>query len=124
MTLFREHLSGNPDAHPTATLARLMDHGPGLTAEEMDGIAAALDARWNLARHHDLDGAAMAMVMPTGPAHQAPTDPVPTWVIHREGTLLRLDVCRADTYTRLGAYPALAPLLASLRDALEAAGDR
>jgi len=51
-------------------------------------------------------------------------DAAPTWIIHREGALLRLDVCRGDTYTRLGAYAALVPLLASLHLAMEAAGGR
>ena len=62
---------------------------------------------------------------PHGPAQ--PTNPrghqsAPTWIVHREGALLRLDVCDGETYTRLGAYSALAPLLASLRTATEAAG--
>jgi len=67
---------------------------------------------------------------PDSPAHRVSSlpppdeDAAPTWIIHREGALLRLDVCRGDTYTRLGAYAALAPLLASLRLAMGATGGR
>lgn len=67
--------------------------------------------------------------LPAQPSHgpAQPTNPrghqsAPTWIVHREGALLRLDVCDGETYTRLGAYSALAPLLASLRTATEAAG--
>lgn len=138
------HLAGSLDAYPTTSLGRLMRGGTGLTDAELAGIAAALDPCWCMVPHHDLGGEAMAMVMaaspaqpmndsaqPSGsPAHRVSDlpppdeDAAPTWIIHREGALLRLDVCRGDTYTRLGAYAALAPLLASLHLAMEAAGGR
>ncbi len=138
------HLAGSLDAHPSTSLGRLMRGGTGLTDAELAGIAAALDPCWCMVPHHDLGGEAMAMVMAASPA-QPMNDPAqpsdspahrisdlpppdedaaPTWIIHREGALLRLDVCRGDTYTRLGAYAALAPLLASLHLAMEAAGGR
>lgn len=145
------HLAGSLDAHPTTSLGRLMRGGTGLTDAELAGIAAALDPCWCMVPHHDLGGEAMAMVMAASPAQpmsdpaQPMNDPAqpsdspahrvsdlpppdedaaPTWIIHREGALLRLDVCRGDTYTRLGAYAALALLLASLHLAMEAAGGR
>lgn len=138
------HLAGSLDAHATTSLGRLMRGGTGLTDAELAVIAAALDPCWCMVPHHDLGGEAMAMVMaaslaqpmndpaePSGsPAHRVGSlpppdeDAAPTWIIHREGALLRLDVCRGDTYTRLGAYAALAPLLASLHLAMEAAGGR
>ena len=138
------HLAGSLDAHPTTSLGRLMRGGTGLTDAELAGIAAALDPCWCMVPHHDLGGEAMAMVMAAspaqpmndsaqpsdGPAHRVSDlpppdeDAAPTWIIHREGALLRLDVCRGDTYTRLGAYAALVPLLASLHLAMEAAGGR
>lgn len=145
------HLAGSLDAYPTTSLGRLMRGGTGLTDAELAGIAAALDPCWCMVPHHDLGGEAMAMVMAASPA-QPTSDPAqpmngqaqpsgnpahriiglpppdedtaPTWIIHREGALLRLDACRGDTYTRLGAYAALAPLLASLHLAMEAAGGR
>jgi hypothetical protein len=145
------HLAGSLDAYPTTSLGRLMRGGTGLTDAELAGIAAALDPCWCMVPHHDLGGEAMAMMMaaspvqpmndlaqplndsaqPSGsPAHRVSDlpppdeDAAPTWIIHREGALLRLDVCRGDTYTRLGAYAALVPLLASLHLAMEAAGGR
>ena len=121
MTLHRTHLAGNPNARSTASLARLMDRDAGLTVAELDAVAAALGQGWCMARHRDLDGEAMAMVMAASPADPSVAHLQPTWVIHREGALLRLDVCYADTYTRHGAYPALAPLLAGLHAAIEAA---
>ena len=49
----------------------------------------------------------------------ADDDPaVPTFVVHREDVLLRLDVVQADTYTRRGAYGALTPLLGALAAAM------
>lgn len=146
MTLHRKQLAGVSDVHSTAFLAGLMDLHAGLTRAELDGIAAALGTRWCMVLHQDLGGEAMAMVMEATPAQpmqstaqpmpsaaraeDGPAQPTrslgrpacPTWIVHREGTLLRLDVCDGDTYTRLGAYPALAPLLASLRALTEASG--
>jgi len=146
MTLHHKQLAGASNVHPTAFLAGLMDLHAGLTRTELDGIAAALGPRWCMVPHQDLGGEAMAMVMETTPAQPMPslaqppylpaqpphgpaqpTNPrghqsAPTWIVHREGALLRLDVCDGETYTRLGAYSALAPLLASLRTATEAAG--
>jgi len=135
----------------TASLGRLMRGGTGLTDAELAGIAAALDRCWCMVPHHDLGGEAMAMVMAASPAQPvaSPAQPIkspaqpadspahrvndlppldedaaPTWIVHREGALLRLDACRGDTYTRLGAYAALAPLLASLHLAMSAGGGR
>ncbi len=119
MSTHRKHLRRNPDAHRTATLSRLMSTA-GLTRAELDAVAAAAGPGWRVVTHKDLDGAAMAMVMP---AVAASSDALqPTWVVHREGDLLRLDFCDDAAYTRLGAYPALAPLLAGLHEAMAAAG--
>ena len=56
-------LAGNPDAHTTASLPRLMD-ATGLTGNELDRLGAALGAGWRMVPHHDPDGARMAVVMP------------------------------------------------------------
>ena len=97
------------------------DPAPGLSPCEVDGIAAWLASHaqpdlWCALPHVDTDGQTTVMVM-------APDDnpAVPTFVIHREGALLRLDVVQADTYTRFGAYGALAPLLGALASAVLAA---
>ena len=88
-----------------------------LTDAELDGIAAVLGSRWCMARHQDPGGEVMAVIM------AADDDPaLPTWVVHRDGALLHLDLCLGDSYVRHGAYAALPPLLASLHAALAAAG--
>lgn len=106
-------LAGTADVRSSTFPMTAMQGAAGLTAQELDLIAAALGPQWCLARHQDLDGEAMAVIMAADSGPEAPS-----WVIHREGRLLRLDVCRDDAYARHGAYPALAPLLASLRAAL------
>ena len=113
-------------SHPISTChdlsALLMpgvaDPEPGLSACEVDGIAAWLagqvqPALWCALPHVDPEGQTSVMVM-------APDDnpAVPTFVVHREDALLRLDVVHADTYTRLGAYGALTPLLDALAAAM------
>ena len=118
MSTRRKHLRRNPDAHRTATLARLMG-AAGLTCAELDAVSAAVGLGWCMVAHQDLDGAAMAMVMPAAPAR--PDVPQPTWIVHREGSLLRLDFCDDAAYTRRSAYSALAPLLAGLTAALASA---
>ena len=117
---------------PRRSWPDFMDLYAGLTRAELDGIAAVLGPRWCMVLHQDLGGEAMAIVMDADAAQPAPAPAqhahrpghlcAPTWIVHREGALLRLDVCDGDTYTRIGAYPALAPLLASLRAATEASG--
>ena len=105
-----------PAAHQTMSLLEPMPDGT-LTQDELDDIAACLGPRWCIMPHQDPTGGMMAMVM------AANDDPaLPTWIIHREGALLRLDLTERDSYVRQGAYPALPQLLASLRTALEAAG--
>ena len=90
---------------------------PGLSACEVDGSAAWLAGQvqpdlWCALPHVDPEGQTSVMIM-------APDDPaVPTFVVHREDVLLRLDVVQADTYTRLGAYGALTPLLGALAAAM------
>ena len=101
----------------TQSLLEPMPDLNSLTRDELDGIAACLGPRWCMMPHQDPAGGMMAMVMARD------DDPaLPTWVVHREGALLRLDLCEGDAYVRQGAYPALPPLLASLRAALAAAG--
>lgn len=111
----------NPPPRPAAQHdMSLLDPAPdgnSLTQDQLDGIAACLGPRWCMMPHGDPAGGLMAMVM------AANDDPaLPTWVVHREGALLRLDLCQGDSYVRQGAYPALPQLLASLRAALAAAG--
>ncbi len=74
-----------------------------------------------------MDGSAQSANSPAHRVNGLPLpdgDAAPTWIVHRESALLRLDVCRGDTYTRLGAYAALAPLLAGLHAAMKAASRR
>ncbi|HEY0203807.1 MAG TPA: hypothetical protein VGC15_06650 [Acetobacteraceae bacterium] len=111
----------NPPPGPAArhdmSLLEPMPDGNSLTQDELDGIAACLGPRWCMMPHQDPAGGMMAMVM------AGDDDPaLPTWVVHREGALLRLDLCEGDSYVRQGACPALPQLLASLRAALAAAG--
>ena len=109
--------AGNPDARPTAP--SMTPDSASLGTQEVAAVSAAIagNPRWCAIPHADVGGEVMAMVMPTD------DDPaLPTWIVHREGALLRLDVCRWETYTGLGAYPALAPLLASLHVAMGAEG--
>ncbi len=106
-----------PAAHNDMSLLEPMPDWNSLTQHELDGIAACLGPRWCMIPHQDPAGGLMAMVMATN------DDPaLPTWVIHREGALLRLDLSEEDSYVRQGAYPALPQLLASLRVALAAPG--
>ena len=106
-----------PAAHSNMSLFQPMPDANTLTQDELDGIAACLGPRWCMMPHHDPDGGLMAMVMARD------DDPaLPTWVVHREGALLRLDLSDGDSYVRQGAYPTLPPLLTSLRAALAAAG--
>lgn len=106
-----------PAAHHAMSLLEPAPDGNSLTQDELDGIAACLGPRWCMMPHQDPAGGLMAMVM------AANDDPaLPAWVVHREGALLRLDLCEGDSYVRQGAYPALPQLLASLRAALAAAG--
>ena len=106
----------SPAAHHTMSLLEPAPHGNSLTQDELDAITACLGPRWCMMPHQDPAGGLMAMVM------AANDDPaLPTWIVHREGALLRLDLCDEDSYVRQGAYPALPQLLASLRAALAAA---
>ncbi len=106
-----------PAAHNDMSLLEPIPDGNSLTQDEVDSIAACLGPRWCMMPHQDPVGGLMAMVTASD------GDPaLPTWVVHREGALLRLDLCEGDNYVRQGAYPALPPLLASLRVALAAAG--
>ena len=120
----RKQIASVLNAYHAALPAKPMDPQLGLTQVELDGIAAALEPRWCMVPHQDLDGETMAIVMEASPAQpsKGPGAEPPTWIIHREGALLRLDVSDGETYTRLGAYPTLAPLLASLRAAMESSG--
>lgn len=89
----------------------------GLSGAEAAAVEAGLDASpgaWCAVRHEDEAGEVSVLVV----ARDAADDAAPTHVVHREGALLRLDVCRGDAYTRLGAYAALAPLLRALAAAL------
>jgi len=104
-------------AHPNMSLLEPTPDGNTLTQDELNGIAACLGPRWCMMPHHDPAGGLMAMVMARDDEPM-----LPAWVVHREGALLRLDLCDGDSYVRQGAYPALPPLLASLRTALAAAG--
>lgn len=109
--------STSPGPQPSAMLLGDVASPSGLTASDLDCIAGALDPCWHMARHRDLAGEALAVILPSG------NDPsLPSWIVFREGALLRLDVCRDDEYERHGAYPALQSLLASLRPMLDAAG--
>ena len=92
----------------------------GLSGAEAAAVEAGLDASpgaWCAVRHEDEAGEVSVLVM----AQDAADDAAPTYVVHREGTLLRLDVCRGDAYTRLGAYGAVAPLTRALTAALAGA---
>ncbi len=103
-------------AHHDMSLLEPMPDGNSLTQDELDAIAACLGPRWCMVTHQDPVGGLMAIVMAKD------DDPaLPTWVVHREGALLRLDLSEGDSYVRQGAYPALPQLLASLRAALAAA---
>ena len=113
-------------SHPISTrhdlsallMPSMTDPAPGLHACEVDGIADWLAGQgqpglWCALPHVDPEGQTSVMIM-------APDDnpAVPTFVVHREDVLLRLDVVHADTYTRLGAYGALTPLLDALAAAM------
>ena len=109
MTLHHTRLVELPNAGAIRVAASVCVAG-GLTQAEMGEIAHAIGPCWCMMPHQDVDGEYTAMVMP------ADDDPaLPTWVVHREGTLLRLDVCRDDSYSRIGAYAALPPLLTRLK---------
>jgi len=86
----------------------------GLMQLEIEGIAGVLGPAWSMVPHQDLDGQHLAMIMPADDDRA-----LPTWVVHREGELLRLDVCRDDTYSHVGAYAALPPLLVGLQAMLD-----
>ncbi len=106
---------------PALLMPGVADPAPGLSSGEVDGITVWLAGQvqsdlWCALPHVDPDGQTSVMIM-------APDDnpDVPTFVVHREDALLRLDVVQADTYTRLGAYGALTPLLGALTAAMLAA---
>ena len=93
----------------------------GLSGAEATAVEAGLDAvpgAWCALRHEDEAGEVSVVLVPEG---DAAADAAPTSVVHREGALLRLDVCRGDTYARLGAYAAVAPLMRALAAALAGA---
>lgn len=118
MKLLHSHpISARHDL-PAPLMPGVADPVPGLYACEVDGIAAWLAGQvqpglWCALPHVDPEGQTSVMIM-------APDDnpAVPTFVVHREDALLRLDVVQADTYTRLGAYGALTPLLGALATAM------
>lgn len=92
----------------------------GLSEAEAAAVEAGLDVSpgaWCAVRHKDEAGEVSVLVVARDVADEA----APTHVVHREGTLLRLDVCRGDAYTRLGAYAAVAPLTRALAAALAGA---
>ena len=103
---------------PAVLMPGVADPAPGLSACEVDGITAWLARQvqrdpWCALPHVDPEGQTSVMVT------AADDDlALPTFVVHREGALLRLDVVQADTYTRLGAYGALTPLLGALATAM------
>lgn len=104
---------------------RLWDSSPalvpaGLSGAEAAAVEASLDASsgaWCAVRHEDEAGEVSVLVV----ARDAADDAAPTHVVHRDGALLRLDVCRGDAYARLGAYGAVAPLARALAAALAGA---
>lgn len=93
---------------------------PGLSGAETAAVETGLGAlpgAWCMVRHVDEVGEISMVVT----ARDVADDVAPTYVVHREGALLRLDVCRGDAYARLGAYGGVAPLMRALAAALAGA---
>lgn len=121
MKLLHSHPISTCHDLPALLTPGVADPEPGLSSREVDGITAWLAGQvqpdlWCALPHVDPEGQTSVLVT-------APDDnpDVPTFVVHREDALLRLDVVQADTYTRLGAYGALTPLLGALTTAMLAA---
>lgn len=92
----------------------------GLSGAETAAVEASLDASpgaWCAVRHGDEAGEISVVAV----ARDAADDAAPTHVVHRDGALPRLDVCRGDAYSRLVAYGAMAPLTRALAAALAGA---
>ena len=88
----------------------------GLSTHDLAQLEAGLHAlpgEWDAVPCEGCDGDLSVLLM-------AEDDPAaPTYVVHREGALVRLDVVHDDdAHARLGAYAAIAPLLRSLTGAL------
>lgn len=87
----------------------------GLSARDLAEVEAGLHqlpAGWDAVPCEGCEGDLSVLLM-------AEDDPAaPTYVVHREGALIRLDVVRDDAYDRVGAYAAIAPLLRSLAGVL------
>lgn len=79
----------------------------GLSAGDLAELQARVDAlppAWCMKRHESCDGEVSAMVMPEADDDGA----MPTFVICREAGRVCVDVCRDDSYARLGSYGTLA----------------
>lgn len=88
----------------------------GLSARDLAEIEAgshALPDGWDAVPCEGCDGDLSVLVVPERDDPSAAT-----YVVHREGALIRLDVVRDDAYSRVGAFAAVAPLLRSLAGAL------
>lgn len=120
-------IAGAEAAHVAPTADERDPHRPrclipmpvpaGLSGAETAAVEASLGASsgaWCAVRHEDEASEVSVLVV----ARDAADDAAPTHVVHRDGALLRLDVCRGDAYARLGAYAAMAPLLRALAAAL------
>lgn len=87
----------------------------GLSAHDLAEIEAGLHhlpAGWDAVPCEGCDGDLTVLLM-------AEDDPAAaTYVVHREGALVRLDVVQDDAYARVGAYAAVVPLLRSLAGVL------
>lgn len=91
----------------------------GLSAQDLAEIEAGLHALpdgWGALPCEGCDGDLSVLVVPESEDPSAPT-----YVLHREGALVRLDVVRDDAYARVGAYAAVAPLLRALAGILSGA---
>ena len=90
----------------------------GLSACDLAQLEAGLHhlpAGWDAVPCEGCEGDLSVLLM-------AEDDPAaPTYIVHREGALVRLDVLRDDAYARVGAYAAVAPLLRSLAGVLSGA---
>jgi hypothetical protein len=78
----------------------------GVTAGDVAELQARVDelpGAWCVAPHQDCDGEHLAMLMLDDDDEAAPT-----FVVCREAGRVQVDVCRGDSYARLGSYGTIA----------------
>lgn len=82
-------------------------------AAAVEAMLGALGGRWSVERHTDYAGDLLLLVIPEGGDAAGPT-----FVLHRDGTGIRLGVNRGDAYASLDTVPTVQAAMQRIREHL------